>query len=196
VRRGSVSARISCCDGAHDVGLSICAASHRRSPNSSGSIEAAINQVVGRSLDELTVAGVQREYAHFKIESRGDGTLYELGRGAMGATYKAVDTNLHRPVALKLIAPQFVRDASVRRRFVQEARAAGSLRHPNIASVFHLGATGPTYFYAMEFVEGQTLELMIQKPWPASDPTSARNHWSGCRSTVGGSSTTDRPPRH
>ena len=100
-------------------------------------------------------------YGHFRIEIKEDGTPFELGRGAMGVTYKATDTNLHRLVALKVISPQYVRNESTRQRFVREARAAASLRHENIASVFHLGSTDPGYFYAMEFVEGQTLEQII-----------------------------------
>jgi len=115
-----------------------------------------------------TTAPVGQEYAHFRIELKEDGTPFELGRGAMGVTYKAIDTNLHRLVALKVISPRYVADESTRQRFVREARAAASLRHENIASVFHLGSTGPGYFYAMEFVEGQTLEQIIDSRGPLS----------------------------
>src|SRR6202011_830947 len=52
---------------------------------------------------------------------------------------------------------------SARLRFLREARAAASVRHPNVASVFHLGRTGQNYFYAMEFVEGETLENLIKR---------------------------------
>jgi serine/threonine protein kinase len=104
----------------------------------------------------------RREYDHFRIEVREDGTLFELGRGAMGVTYKALDVNLHRFVALKVISPTCVSDDSTRQRFVREARAAASLRHEHIASVYHLGSTGSNYFYAMEFVEGQTLEQILR----------------------------------
>jgi serine/threonine protein kinase len=81
-----------------------------------------------------------------------DGKPVELGRGAMGVTYKAFDVDLHRPVTLKVISEQYLGDESARLRFLREARAAASLRHPNVASVFHLGKTGENYFYAMEFV--------------------------------------------
>src|SRR6516162_2504744 len=81
--------------------------------------------------------------------TRKDGTLLELGRGAMGVTYKAIDINLRCAVALKVINARFIGDESARRRFVREARAAASMRHPNVASVFHLGTTGGEYFYAM-----------------------------------------------
>ena len=87
----------------------------------------------------------------------------ELGRGGMGVTYKAIDTNLQCPVALKVIAARLIGDESARRRFVREARAAASVRHPNVASVFHLGRHDDSYFYAMEFVAGETLAKMIRK---------------------------------
>ena len=86
----------------------------------------------------------------------------ELGRGAMGVTYKAIDINLQCAVALKVINARLIGDESARRRFVREARAAASVRHPNVASVFHLGKSGNTYFYTMEFVEGETLQSLIK----------------------------------
>ena len=92
-----------------------------------------------------------------------DGKPVELGRGAMGVTYKAVDVDLHCPVTLKVISERYLGDESARLRFLREARAAASVRHPNVASVFHLGRTGQNYFYAMEFVEGETLESVIKR---------------------------------
>src|SRR5689334_24068642 len=81
----------------------------------------------------------------------------------MGVTYKALDVNLRYAVALKVINAQFIGDESAKRRFLREARAAASVRHPNVASVFHLGRSGGSYFYAMEFVEGDTLERLIKE---------------------------------
>ena len=92
-----------------------------------------------------------------------DGKSVELGRGAMGVTYKAVDVDLHCPVTLKVISERYLGDESARLRFLREARAAASVRHPNVASVLHLGRTGSSYFYAMEFVEGETLENLIKR---------------------------------
>ena len=92
-----------------------------------------------------------------------DGKPIELGRGAMGVTYKAFDVDLHCPVTLKVISEQYLGEESARLRFLREARAAASIRHPNVASVFHLGRTGQNYFYAMEFVEGETLENLIKR---------------------------------
>jgi serine/threonine protein kinase len=81
----------------------------------------------------------------------------------MGVTYKALDVDLRCPVALKVISEKYLGDDSARLRFIREARAAASVRHPNVASVFHLGRTGQNYFYAMEFVEGETLETLIRR---------------------------------
>ena len=81
----------------------------------------------------------------------------------MGVTYKAFDVDLHCPVTLKVISERFLGDESARVRFLREARAAARLRHSNVASVLHLGRTGSSYFYAMEFVEGETLERLIKR---------------------------------
>ena len=102
-------------------------------------------------------------FDQFRLTRHTDGTPVELGRGAMGITYKAFDVDLHRDVTLKVISEKYVRDESMRLRFLREARAAASIRHPNVASVFHLGRTSENYFYAMEFVEGETLEKLIKR---------------------------------
>ena len=96
-----------------------------------------------------------------------DGKPVELGHGAMGVTYKAFDVDLRCPVTLKVINEKYLGDESARLRFLREARAAASVRHPNVASVFHLGRTGENYFYAMEFVEGETLENLVRRIGPA-----------------------------
>jgi serine/threonine protein kinase len=70
------------------------------------------------------------------------GMPIELGRGAMGVTYKALDADLRCPVTLKVIDEGYLGDESAQLRFLREARAAASVRHPNLASVFHLGRTG------------------------------------------------------
>jgi serine/threonine protein kinase len=80
----------------------------------------------------------------------------------MGVTYKAFDIDLRLPVTLKVISDKYVGDESARLRFLREARVAAKVRHTNVASVLHLGRTGNGYFYAMEFVEGDTLEKLIR----------------------------------
>ena len=110
-----------------------------------------------------TPAEERQRFEHYELVTGADGKPVELGRGAMGVTYKAVDVDLHCPVTLKVISERYLGDESARLRFLREARAAASVRHPNVASVFHLGRTGQNYFYAMEFVEGETLENLIKR---------------------------------
>jgi WD40 repeat protein/serine/threonine protein kinase len=105
----------------------------------------------------------ERRFEHYELLKREDGSPVELGRGAMGVTYKAFDVDLRCQVALKVINERYLADESVRLRFMREARAAASLRHPNVASVFHLGRSHGNYFYAMEYVEGETLERLIKR---------------------------------
>jgi serine/threonine protein kinase/tetratricopeptide (TPR) repeat protein len=104
-----------------------------------------------------------RRFEHYELMTGEDGKPVKLGRGAMGVTYKAFDIDLHRLATLKVISERYLGDDSARLRFLREARAAASVRHPNVASVFHLGKTGGNYFYAMEFVEGETLANVIKR---------------------------------
>lgn len=105
-------------------------------------------------------------FGHYTVLTRADGRPEELGRGAMGITYKAMDTTLERCVALKVINPDHIAGEETRQRFLREARAAAQLRHPNVAGVFHLGVESGTHFYAMEFVDGETLEALVQRFGP------------------------------
>lgn len=111
-------------------------------------------------------------FDHYEVLTRDDGSPFELGRGAMGITYKAFDTNLRVNVALKVINAKYLESEVAQQRFMREARAAAQLRHPNVASVFHLGTSRDAFFYAMEFVDGETVESFIQKHGPI-DPVVA-----------------------
>ena len=104
-----------------------------------------------------------RRFQHYELLIGEDGRPVELGRGAMGVTYKAFDVDLRCAVTLKVISEKYLGDESARLRFLREARAAASVRHPNVASVFHLGKSAEGYFYAMEFVEGETLQNLIKR---------------------------------
>src|SRR5580700_9578071 len=115
-------------------------------------------------------------YQHYEVLRHGDGSPWELGRGAMGITYKAYDTNLRCPVALKVINNTYLDSDVARQRFLREARAAAALRHQNVASVFHLGSDNDCYFYAMEFIDGQTVASYIEKEKKgALEPVEALN---------------------
>src|SRR6476659_7410048 len=110
-----------------------------------------------------TAEQVAQRFEHYELVTGEDAKPVELGRGAMGVTYKAYDIDLQCPVALKVISERYLSDESARLRFLREARSAAMLRHSNVASVLHLGRTGSSYFYAMEFVEGETLEKLIRR---------------------------------
>ena len=103
------------------------------------------------------------KFQHFEVLRKEDGSPYELGHGAMGITYKAFDTNLRCHVALKVIKSAYLNSETARQRFLREARAAAALRHPNVATVFHLGSEAENYFYAMEFIDGETVEAFIKR---------------------------------
>ena len=111
-------------------------------------------------------------FGDFEVEQGSDGFYWELGHGAMGTTYLAADKVLRRNVALKVIevpAMATSRDAqAIRQRFLREARAAAALRHPNVAAVYHFGASpdGTHFYYAMELVEGETLEALVRRDGP------------------------------
>src|SRR5262250_360058 len=104
-----------------------------------------------------------KRFEHYELVTGEDRKPVELGRGAMGITYEAFDINLRCPVTLKVISERYLGDESARLRFLREARAAAKVRHSNVASVLHLGRTGSSYFYAMEFIEGETLEKLVKR---------------------------------
>ena len=96
-----------------------------------------------------------RTVSHFRITGR-------LGGGGMGVVYKAIDTRLDRPVALKFLPPDLTRDDDARARLIQEAKAASALDHPNICTVHDIDTTPEgQLFIAMAFYDGETLKKRI-----------------------------------
>jgi Tol biopolymer transport system component/tRNA A-37 threonylcarbamoyl transferase component Bud32 len=87
--------------------------------------------------------------------------LEKIGEGGMGVVYKALDTHLDRHVAIKVLPPDKVADAERRQRFVQEAKAASALNHPNIVVVHDITEDRGTNFIVMEYVEGKTLDQLV-----------------------------------
>ncbi len=96
----------------------------------------------------------QTTISHYSI-------LRKLGAGGMGVVYLAQDTKLGRKVALKLLLAEFVSSEDRLRRFIQEARAAAALSHPNIAHIYEVGEADGAHYIAMELVEGDTLTAKI-----------------------------------
>ena len=97
---------------------------------------------------------VGQTLAHYRIESK-------LGEGGMGVVYRATDTHLDRPVAIKVLRSEAVADPERKRRFVQEAKAASALNHPNIITIHDINQADGIDFIVMEFVKGQALEQLI-----------------------------------
>ncbi len=124
-------------------------------------------ETVQDSTPDALEGGVR--FGVYEIDCHADGSLCELGRGAMGVTYRATDTSLQRKVALKIIKTDIAeRSADARERFVREARAAAALRHEHIATVYQFGMRLETgqYFYAMELIEGETLDERVHRAGP------------------------------
>src|SRR5580765_8157329 len=117
----------------------------------------------------LDALGGSVRFGVYEIDCHADGSFCELGRGAMGVTYRATDTSLQRKVALKIIKTDIAeRSTDARERFVREARAAAALRHEHIATVYQFGMRFETgqYFYAMELIDGETLDERVHRAGP------------------------------
>ena len=99
---------------------------------------------------------VSSTISHYKI-------LAKVGEGGMGVVYKAEDTKLDRPVALKFLSPLLVQDQEVRKRFEREAKAAAALSHPNVCTVYEIDEVDGRTLIAMEFVEGESLDKKIER---------------------------------
>ncbi len=95
-----------------------------------------------------------RSLGHYRLESK-------LGEGGMGVVYKARDTRLDRAVALKVLSAQAVANSQRKKRFVQEAKAASALNHPNIVTIHDISESGGFNYIAMEYVAGKTLDRLI-----------------------------------
>src|SRR5947207_1955933 len=96
--------------------------------------------------------------------------LEQLGAGGMGIVYKALDMHLDRLVAIKVLPPEKVADAERKRRFVQEAKAASALNHPNIITIYDIASENGIDFIAMEYVPGKALnQLIMRKGLPVGE---------------------------
>jgi serine/threonine protein kinase len=96
------------------------------------------------------------------------------GRGGMGVVYRAVQLDLDRPVALKLIAPHLAEDPSFRERFVRESRLAAAIDHPNVIPIYYTGEHEGALYIAMRYVEGSDLRTLVRAAGPLDPERAAR----------------------
>lgn len=89
--------------------------------------------------------------------------LEKIGQGAMGAVFKATDEATGNTVALKILSPRLARSRAFIKRFLREAQAGATLRHPNIVQTLDVGEAGGYYYLAMEFVEGETARHLLRE---------------------------------
>ena len=94
--------------------------------------------------------------SHYKI-------LEKIGEGGMGVVYKAQDTKLQRPVALKFLPPHIAGSPEEKTRFIHEAQSASALNHTNVTTIYGIEESSEGLFIVMEYVEGRTLKQMIEK---------------------------------
>ncbi|MBV8841720.1 MAG: serine/threonine-protein kinase [Bryobacterales bacterium] len=112
---------------------------------------------------ESTVPGVGSTLGPYRL-------LAEIGSGAMGEVYRAWDSRLDRPLAVKLLPAAFTHDAERIARFQREAKAASALNHPNIVTIYEIGQVEETWFIAEELIEGVTLrERLSGGPLPVPE---------------------------
>jgi len=110
---------------------------------------------------------VGRRLGQFEVKSL-------IGRGGMGEVYSAVDTGLDRRVALKVLSRELAGDKSFVLRFQREAKAAARLSHPNIVQIFSIGESDDLHFFAMEFIEGESIQDVLDHSGPMDPAEAAR----------------------
>ena len=133
------------------------------------SLCSGLSRAGDRFIEEPALEVAAKMMAHEKPESLLGQQLgsYQilslLGTGGMGVVYKARDTRLKRSVAIKVLPADQVSDPERKRRFIQEARAASALNHPNIITIHDIGSEGGIDFIVMEYVAGKTLDQLIPR---------------------------------
>ncbi|HAK97196.1 MAG TPA: hypothetical protein DCM87_19955 [Planctomycetes bacterium] len=125
-------------------------------------------ELLGR-LEAFVELGDELRAGGESLGTLGDYTLRRrIGRGGMGVVYEAWENSMDRRVALKVLPPGVAADERALQRFVREAKTAGQLNHPNVVSVYGMGLREQTPYYAMEFVEGETLAQILTRVRDAS----------------------------
>jgi len=94
----------------------------------------------------------------------------QIGRGGMAVVYRAYDTRLERPVAIKVLTPELAEDEAFRQRFIRESRTAAAVDHPNIIPIFEAGEASGVLFIAMRFVQGPNVQALVETTGPLPAP--------------------------
>jgi serine/threonine protein kinase len=115
-----------------------------------------VGQTASRGATPAIDERVGRNFAHFRVEGR-------LGSGGMGEVYTATDLALDRKVALKFLGREVAGSPQLRERFLREARAQARLNHPNVGHIYYVGEEGGQLFFAMELIEGQSLQGRLDR---------------------------------
>ncbi|MCU0722734.1 MAG: serine/threonine protein kinase, partial [Planctomycetes bacterium] len=118
----------------------------------------AVHKAIERFLKD------SRREAELKIS--GYDILEKIGEGGLGTVYKARQVSMGRIIALKVLHPQWVEDEEFRKRFLLEARIVGKLSHTNLIQVFDVGKERGYYFFSMEFVDGETVDTILEREGP------------------------------
>jgi serine/threonine protein kinase len=108
--------------------------------------------------------------SHYRIVSK-------LGAGGMGEVYLALDTKLDRKVALKILPAEVAANQERMRRFVQEAKSASALNHPNIITIHEIEQIDSVNFIATEFIDGETLRQRMKKSAPLAGSVAGMMYW-------------------
>ena len=108
------------------------------------------------------------EFGGFGVGSRLAGYRLDeqIGRGGMAVVYRAWDSRLDRPVAIKVLSPELARDEAFRQRFIRESRTAAAVDHPNIIPIFEAGEANGVLFIAMRFVQGPNVQELVETGGP------------------------------
>jgi len=141
----------------------------------SSTVDAGANDDDMDRMMECAFGALQEREARPSVTTRYQ-VLGEIARGGMGVVLKGLDSELGRPVALKMLHDRWLSDDSLRARFVEEAQIGGQLQHPGVVPVYELGKSDGRPFIAMKLVEGRTLRALLAE---RSDPSVDRRRFLG-----------------